>query len=508
MKKVSHSDIFFNIHSYLSQLYEQANLVPMTAMSYFQRVTKTRIGMTDSIGIALLAAGKGTRLKIDTPKPLLPLLGKCMVDYVIDTTSAFASEIKAELAIGVVVGHAKEDVKSYLSAKYKSCLFAEQIQQLGTADAMRAYFDGIPSAREHAYTLIACADTPLLSAQSLVKMYRELKTKRLKAIAATFNLQNASGYGRIKRSAVGFKIVEQKDANADELMIKEVNSGLYLVETKYLFEMLKRVNNNNKSGEFYLTDIFQENQPVEALLFDNPNEFLGVNSLVDWELVRSQIQHIKNQSLMLTGVMIQDSKSTHIDWDVKVGMGSIIEPGVILSGKTHVGEKVTVESYSVVVDTVVESNVTIHSHSHLAGSHLRSGCSVGPFARVRPGSDFSGGVKIGNFVETKNAVLHSGVKVSHLSYVGDAEIGENTNLGCGFITCNYDGVSKFKTKIGANCFIGSDVQMIAPIEIGSECFVAAGSTITQGLKNGDFAVARGRQITKSDMAKKFLKKKS
>jgi bifunctional UDP-N-acetylglucosamine pyrophosphorylase / glucosamine-1-phosphate N-acetyltransferase len=463
--------------------------------------------MTDSIGLALLAAGKGTRLKIDTPKPLLPLLGKHMVDYVLDTANKFAQQASASLAIGVVVGHAKEQVTSHLQAKYKNCLFAEQVQQLGTADAMRAYFTGIPSASQHTYTLVACADTPLLTTQSLEKMFSEMKRKKLKAVAASFNLQNPHGYGRIKRASQGFKIVEQKDASASELSIQEVNSGLYLVETKYLVEMLKNINNKNKSGEFYLTDIFQENQEVEAILFENPNEFLGVNSLVDWENVKSQLQQLKNHQLMLSGVMLEDTKSTFIDWDIQVGEGSFIAPGVILSGKTRIGESVKIEAYSIVQDSIVDDHVEIHSHSHIAGSYLRSHSSVGPFARIRPGTELSAGVKIGNFVETKKAVLHPGVKVSHLSYVGDAEIGENTNIGCGFITCNYDGVNKFKTKIGANCFIGSDVQMIAPIEVGDDCFVAAGSTITQGLETGAFAVARGRQITKSDMAKKFLKKK-
>lgn len=466
--------------------------------------------MGDTIGLVILAAGKGTRMKIDTPKALARTAGKALLDYVVDGCLKFASETALQAEIGLVVGHRKELLEEWLAAHpHKDQLkTAWQREQKGTADALKACFNDLPHFWDFEYTMVACADTPMIQATEFKVLFEALKSHPgCVGVAATFEAHDPKGYGRIVHGSHGFHIVEEKDATEKERTITEVNSGFYILKTKHIKEVLGSIDNKNKSGEFYLTDLFQNKYEVKAVKFPSEIPFLGINTMEQLAEVTKLLKARKTKQLMIDGVEFLNPESVHIDHDVKIGVGSIIYPNVTLLGKTVIGEKVTIESGAFIKNSVVHNNSEILAHSYLEDALVHEEVTVGPMARLRPGADIGAESKIGNFVEIKKAKLAKGVKVSHLSYVGDAEIGENTNIGCGFITCNYDGANKHKTKIGSNTFIGSDVQMVAPIEIGNDAFVAAGSTITKSVPDGGFGIARTSQVTKEGAARKFLKTK-
>ena len=279
-----------------------------------------------------------------------------------------------------------------------------------------------------------------------------------------------------------------------------------MVKTNYLLEQLEGIDSNNASGEFYLTDIFKSNEPVMPMVFEDPKPFLGVNTQEQLEESTEILRFYKIKQLRENGVMIFDSKSTFIDWQVQVGKGTKIYPNNYLYGKTQIGEGVTIKPGCVITDSELENGIELKPYCVFEEAIVRNKATIGPFTRLRPQADVGEESKIGNFVEIKKSSLEKGVKISHLSYVGDAKVGEESNLGCGFITCNYDGKSKFNTNIGKNVFIGSDCQAVAPINIGDNCFVAAGSTITSDMKEYDFAIARSRQTTKEGLAKRYIKK--
>lgn len=461
-----------------------------------------------SIGVAVLAAGKGTRLKIDCAKALCPSLGLTLIDHVMGSIQKFSVNNQIEANVTAVVGHKKEEVEIHLKAHYSNVSFAWQKVQNGTGDALKSYFSECPPNEKFDYTFAVCADTPLITSSIFEKLWSVISSDvNTIAVAATFELSDPTGYGRILREKKGFSIVEEKDASLDQKKIQEVNSGFYLVQTAYLIKMLKGLNNKNKSGEFYLTDIFQPEANVQAIKFKDPTDFLGVNTLVQLEEVTQVLKKRKLSELMLSGVMCLNADSIWIEQEVIVGPETIIYPSVHLSGKTVIGKNVIIENGAIIKDSVIEDGAHIFAYSHIEKSHVRRNAQVGPFARLRPEADIGEKAKIGNFVEIKKSTLHKGAKVSHLSYVGDAEIGEESNIGCGFITCNYDGQNKHKTKIGSHTFIGSDVQVVAPIEIGDSAFVAAGSTITKSVPKGGFAIARSAQATKDGLAHRFLKPK-
>lgn len=463
--------------------------------------------MNTTIGAVILAAGEGKRLKLDAPKPLAPCLDKKLVDFPIREIEKFFTQNKLTGIKTAVIGHQKELVQNYILNRYPEVKYAVQERQLGTADALRAYFDSDPETHKLDYTLVICADTPVVSAAELTKMLELLESEKVDAVAATFEDQAPKGYGRIIRGKKGFRIVEEKDASDEQRKITEVNSGLYLLKTSYVLEHLKSVDSNNKSGEFYLTDIFKEDLNVDALCFPHGHVFLGVNNLEQLEQVEKILRKKKNTQLREDGVRFIDSGHTYIDDEVQIGAGTIIFPNVYISGKSKIGKNVVIEIGAVIKDSMVADNARVLAYTILEEAKLHEKAQVGPFARMRPGADIGPEAKIGNFVEIKKSVLERGAKVSHLSYVGDAFIGEETNIGCGFITCNYDGVHKHITKIGKNCFIGSDSQTVAPVTIGDDCFVASATTVTKSMPDGSFAISRGQQTTKEGMAKKFIKVK-
>jgi len=460
-----------------------------------------------SIGAVILAAGEGKRLKLDSPKPLAPCLDKKLVDFPLKEIQKFFTRNNLKGFRTAVVGHQRQIVTTYIASRYADVKFAIQEKQLGTADALRAYFDSTPETHKLDYTLVICADTPVVSEEELTAMYKALIEGNYDAVAATFNENNPKGYGRIIRGERGFHIVEEKDANDEQRKITEVNSGLYLLKTSYVLEQLKKVDSNNKSGEFYLTDVFKDHLNVKALSFPEGEVFLGVNDLAQLERVENILRQKKIARLRESGVRFIDSKNTYIDDEVEIGSGSIIFPHAFITGKTKIGKNTVVEFGAQIKDSILADHSHVLAYSILEGAKLAVGAQAGPFARLRQGSDVGEMAKVGNFVELKKAVLERGVKVSHLSYVGDAFIGEETNIGCGFITCNYDGAQKHVTKIGKNCFIGSDSQTVAPVEIGDNCFVASSSTITKNMPEGAFAISRGSQVTKEGMAHRFIKKK-
>lgn len=460
-----------------------------------------------SIGAVILAAGEGKRLKLDAPKPLAPCLDKKLIDFPIKELKNFLNINKINGRLTAVVGHKRELVQTYIEKNYSDIHFALQEKQLGTADALRSYFNSSEETKNCEYTLVICADTPVVSAVELTEMYQVLMKNNLDAIAASFIEERPTGYGRIISAEKGFHIVEEKDATDEERKITEVNSGLYILKTSYVLEHLSKVDSNNKSGEFYLTDVFKDGLNVLAHKFKNKKTFLGVNTLLQLEEVESALrERIINQHRD-NGIRFIDSKHVYIDSEVEIGSGTTIYPGAYLTGKTKIGRNVVIENGAIIKDSLVEDNASILAYSSVENSHIKMHASAGPYARLRPGTVLGEKSKIGNFVELKKAVLEKGVKVSHLSYVGDAFIGEETNIGCGFITCNYDGANKHVTKIGRNCFIGSDSQTVAPVEIGDDCFVASSSTITKNMPNGSFAISRNPQTTKEGMAHRFIKKK-
>lgn len=464
--------------------------------------------MSLSIGAVILAAGEGKRLKLRAPKPLAPCLDKCLVDFSLVELKKFFEKNSIVGSVTAVIGHQKEMVQTYIQKSYPYVKYAIQEKQLGTGDALRSYFASSEETKKFDYTLVLCADTPLITEEEMSGMLKELQLKKLDAVAASFEESNPFGYGRIVRGNKGFKIIEEKDADEGMKKITEVNSGVYFMKTSYVVEHLKGLNSNNKAGEFYLTDVFGQDRNVEALKFPSAKPFLGVNTLEQLAEAESVLRTKIKTFHRSNGVRFIDFNNCYIDTEVEIGFGTVIYPGAHLTGKTVVQEDAVIEHGAILHDSLIEQGARVLAYSVLESAIVRTKAQAGPFARLRPGADLGPESKIGNFVEIKKSVLAKGVKVSHLSYVGDAFIGEESNIGCGFITCNYDGANKHVTKIGKNCFIGSDVQTIAPVEIGDDCFVAAASTVTHSMHDGAFAISRGKQITKEGMASKFIKKKA
>jgi len=377
---------------------------------------------------------------------------------------------------------------------------------LGTAHAVTSYFDEVKSAKDQPYTFILCGDTPCVEVDDFAVLWNAVKDNNLDAACAVFATQNPFGLGRIIKHSQGFEIREEKEASEEEKKIQVVNSGFYLVRTEYLLGKLKNIDKSENSGEFYLTDLFQKNEKVSAIEFSKAENFYGVNTQSDLEIVSKVLNRRICQKWQDQGVRFIDSSTTYVDDQVVIGSGCVIHPQVFLQGQTVLKKDVVVESGCVVKNSIIETNAFIKAHCYLDEAIVHSQAQVGPFAHLRPGSDIGEQAKIGNFVEIKKSQLAKGSKVSHLSYVGDASIGERTNIGCGFITCNYDGKNKHKTIIGKDAFIGSDSQTIAPITIGDGAYVGSGSTINQDVGEGDFAIARAKQTILKGGAKRFTKK--
>ena len=449
----------------------------------------------------ILAAGQGTRMKSKLYKVLHPVCGKPMVEHVIDHIGSLDVE-----RVVTVVGHGAELVKETLGNKSEYVLQAEQ---LGTAHAVQQAEPILGSLE--GTTLVVCGDTPLIRPETMQALFAHHEAKNAKATILTAVAENPTGYGRILRDADGqvAQIVEQKDASADQQLVKEINTGTYCFDNKALFEALKKVKNDNSQGEYYLPDVIEilqkQGEVVAAYVTDNFDETLGVNDRFALsqaeELMRARI----NERHMRNGVTIINPATTHISADAVIGSDSILLPGVIIEGKTVIGEDCKIGPNSHIVDSRVGNGTTIHS-SVVLNSQVGNETAVGPFAHLRPDSSLGNHVKVGNFVEVKKSTLGDDTKVSHLSYIGDAEVGSNVNIGCGSITVNYDGKNKFKTMIEDDVFVGCNSNLVAPVTLRKGSFIAAGSTITKEVPEEALAVARARQENKLGYVSKLNSK--
>ncbi|PAF28312.1 bifunctional UDP-N-acetylglucosamine diphosphorylase/glucosamine-1-phosphate N-acetyltransferase GlmU [Paenibacillus sp. 7516] len=446
----------------------------------------------------VLAAGQGKRMKSKLYKVLHPVCGKPMVAHVLD--AALRAGVERSV---VVVGHGAEAVQSFLGSKAE---YALQAEQLGTGHAVKQVKSLLGS--EQGSTIVVCGDTPLVTSETLEGLMKLHESRGAAATVLTAQLDNPKGYGRVIRGEDGSvqRIVEQKDCNEQEDAVKEINTGTYCFDNAKLFAALEKVTNQNAQGEYYLTDVVgifrNDGEVVEAYMSDDIAESIGVND----RLALSQAEAYMRERLavkhMLNGVTIIDPSSTYIGADVTIGSDTVLYPGTILKGTTSIGEACHIGPQADIEDSVIQNGVTI-KHSVLAQAEVGEETTVGPFAYLRPGTKLGRKVKIGDFVEVKNATIDEGSKVSHLSYIGDAKVGKNVNVGCGAITVNYDGYNKAVTTIEDDAFVGSNVNLIAPITVGKGAYVVAGSTVTHSVPENDLAIARPRQENKPGYAEKI-----
>lgn len=439
----------------------------------------------------VLAAGKGTRMKSKLYKVLHTVAGEAMVQHVIDSVKNAGVD-----KVVTVVGHGAEKVKETIG---HSSQFVHQEEQLGTAHAVKTAKDILGT--EKGTTIVVCGDTPLISDETIKNLLDFHESESAVATVLSAKVDNPFGYGRIIRDENGLVsgIVEQKDASSAEAEVNEISSGIFAFDNEKLFETLEKVNNDNAQGEYYLPDVIrilkEENEKVSAFITNDVDGIMGVNDRVQLAKAEQKMKERINHQHMLNGVTIIDPATTYIGKQVVIGEDTVVEPGVRLSGTTIIGKNVTIGMNSDIKNSTIKDDATI-KQSVITDSVVGENATVGPFAQLRPGSELGKDTKIGNFVETKKAVLKDGAKVSHLSYIGDAEVGARTNIGCGSITVNYDGVNKFRTVIGDDAFIGCNSNLVAPVEIGDGSFIAAGSTITDDVPNESLALGRARQTTK------------
>ncbi|MFM8315080.1 MAG: bifunctional UDP-N-acetylglucosamine diphosphorylase/glucosamine-1-phosphate N-acetyltransferase GlmU [Deltaproteobacteria bacterium] len=454
--------------------------------------------------ILILAAGKGKRMKSDLPKVLHEVLFQPMIHHVLDLASALPHS-----SVSVVVGHGGEEVKSACGG-YPLVQFVDQKEQRGTADAVKSAETFL--SKQSGSVLVLSGDVPLLRKESIQKLLDRHEKQNAVCSLVSTRLQNPKGYGRILRdsSEAVYGIREEADASESEKKITEVNAGIYCFEIKELFDALSKVSNQNRQGEFYLTDaieiLVREKKKVIGVLFEDSEETLGINDRIALAQAEKVLQKRVNQFHMENGVTLQGNDDIWIDTHSEIASDVVIESGCRIF-KSKIGGASRIEAQSRVQDSVLGSRVKIKQGSVIEESKIGHETTVGPYAHLRPGSILGSQVKIGNFVEVKKSSFKDGAKASHLSYIGDAEIGKDVNLGCGFITCNYDGVKKHKTVIEDGVFVGSDSQMIAPVTLGAGSYVASGTTVTRDVPPESLVISRGKQVTKLGYAKKFLKKK-
>lgn len=451
----------------------------------------------DNINAVILAAGEGTRMKSKMPKVLHEVMGRPMVKRVVDT----AKDLEAK-NICVVTGHMSETVQEAL--KDEGVSFAVQEKQLGTGHAVMQAEEYI---NENEDVLILYGDTPLIKAETLEKLieYHRSENNGVSIISAI--VEDSAGYGHIIRDKDGnfVKNVEYKDATPEEKLVKEINSGIYCFKGSSLKKALKLITNDNAQGEYYLPDaleiILKSGEKVNAMTIGDVTEFFGVNNRVQLAQANKIMQKRINEKHMLNGVTIIDPTDTYIADDVEIGMDTIIYPDCVLEGKTVIGDDCKIGPDTRLTDMTLAPNVTIQ-YTVAMESEIGSGTKVGPFAYIRPNSKIGENIKIGDFVEVKNSVIGNGTKVSHLTYIGDSDVGERINFGCGTVTVNYDGHKKFRTTIEDDVFIGCNANLVAPVTLKKGSYVAAGSTITKDVPEKSLAVARNRQTNIDGWTKK------
>lgn len=439
-----------------------------------------------SLSVVILAAGKGSRINSNKPKVLQTLAGKPLIEHVVSAVENLGAD-----NIIVVTGHMKEKVEESLAGR--NITFVYQEHQLGTGHAVQ---QALPYLKDQK-TLVLYGDVPLISPEVLKNLENTTHDDDLGVLTAF--VDNPKGLGRIIRDKFGSveSIVEEKDANDAQRQIQEINTGIYCAHKRLLEKWLPRITDNNVQKEYYLTDIVtlakEDNISINVTHPIHEFEILGVNDRMQLASLERVWQRSIADTIMSKGVSLADPNRIDVRGFLDVGKDCWLDINVIIKGDVKLGDNVVVGANCILNNCIIHDNVKIKANSMIDGSTIREGAVVGPFARVRPDSDIKEGAIIGNFVEVKKSVLGKGSKASHLSYLGDTEVGEMCNIGAGVITCNYDGVNKHKTIIGDGAFIGSDSQLVAPINIGAGATVGAGSTIVKDVPAANLAISRGKQ---------------
>lgn len=451
----------------------------------------------------VLAAGQGTRFKSSKIKILHPLLGQPMVKYVIDTVQDLYPE-----SIHVVVGYQKEIVMKTLPSP--GIEFIIQQEQLGTAHAVMAA-EKILEKKKDCDLLVINGDLPLIRKEDIAPImeFHQKENNALTFLAA--HMDNPYGFGRIIDEGKGkYRVVEENEATSNQKKIKETNAGIYVFQVEALLEALPKVSNKNSKGEYYITDLVEilssmgkKTRPYKSGFSEN---FVGVNDRFEMAQAVKSLRLRKIRKLCLEGVTIVDPSSSWIEQEVEVGRDTVIHPSAVLEGKTSIGKECSIGPFVHVRGSQIGDEVKIMTSSVIEESRLENEVQVGPFSHLRPGTLLQAGARVGNYVELKNTRLGRRSKALHLSYLGDSEIGEEVNVGAGTITCNYDGVKKYKTVIEDGAFIGSGTQLVAPLKVGKGAYIGAGSTITKNVSPDSLAVARSRQVEKSGWARRKKKK--
>lgn len=455
----------------------------------------------------ILAAGEGTRMKSKTPKVLHKVCGKPILEYVLDASRGAGIDKNI-----VIVGHGSDSIKEYF--KEESVIFKNQpVGKDAPYGTGFAVMQGIDEVKDEDTVVILCGDTPLITKNSIKVLMDYHKKEGLYGTVLTTLLDDASGYGRIKRDDFGkvAKIVEEKDATEAEKEIKEINSGVFCFKGSVLRSFLEELNNDNAQNEYYITDIIgilrDEGYSLGACIIEDATEIHGINSSEQLSFSETLMKKRINKFHMSEGVTIIDPASTYISGDVKIGRDTIIYPGVSLDGDTSIGEDCIIRGATRIVDSSIENFVSIES-SVIEKSEVKDNASIGPNAHLRPNSIIGKNVHIGNFVEVKNSSIGENSKAGHLAYIGDAEVGKNVNIGCGVIFANYNGKEKFKAIVGDNSFIGSNSNLVAPVKINDWGYIAAGSTITKEVEEGSLSIERATQVNIAGwVEKKGLKSK-
>lgn len=445
------------------------------------------------IHVVVLAAGQGTRMRSRLPKVLHDLAGRPMLQHVVDTAAALSPD-----TIHVVHGHGGESVRAALSDA--PVTWVEQARQLGTGHAVQQAMPAIP---DDAVVLVLYGDVPLVRPATLQQLVAAASGG---PAVLGVQMDDPAGYGRIIRDSRGTveRIVEHKDASEAERAVTEINTGLLACPAGRLRDWLARCTSDNAQGEYYLTDVVglarADGAPVAGVLASDPDEVAGVNDRVQLQAAERRLQRRQAEAAMREGLGLVDAARFDLRGELSFGQDCTVDANVVIEGRVCLGDNVRIGPCTVLRDVTIDDNATVESHCVLEGTHVGRGATVGPFARLRPGTELREGAKAGNFVEIKKAVIGAGSKVNHLSYIGDAELGRDVNIGAGTITCNYDGTHKHRTVIGDGAFIGSDSQLVAPVSVGAGSFLGAGTTLTRDTAPDSLTVTRAPQKSVEDWA--------